>query len=254
MIYNLGIALRVKRCHWVATCRLCWSGLYCALKMQEHAFHVQWPNFDGLRMEYCHVFLSRFIISNYEINLKSQCPTKSSQKVFQNQSNNDSWMIPKSVTGTTSVASTASVASTTRATNTTRPSWKKSLSDRTTQQLNYPTIQHHNMTPARRHARSDPPPHRRRRARSNSETPWLWSLILRQFWDPCTPLLFPPGTLHIPPGRPTSTSSGSHFRIQNRIQNFKWFLNAFWLPKLSKKSPKIHLNSIRNTSKNRAIF
>ena len=63
---------------------------------------------------------------------------------------------------------------------------------------------------ARRNARSDPPPHRRRRARYNSGSPWLWSSILWQFWDPCTPpLLFPPGTLHIPPGGPQKIGGAS---------------------------------------------
>ena len=48
-----------------------------------------------------------------------------------------------------------------------------------------------------------------------SGSPWLWSSILRQFWDPCTPLLFPPGTLHIPPGGLQKIGGASFFASKN---------------------------------------
>ena len=81
------------------------------------------------------------------------------------------------------------------------------------------------------------------------ESPWLWSSILRQFWDPCTPLLFPPGTLHIPPGRPQITSLLAQFRLQKRIQNFIDFSMPCWVPKCSQKPPKIHPKSIPKSIK-----
>ena len=86
---------------------------------------------------------------------------------------------------------------------------------------------------------SDPPPHWRRRARYQSGSSLALVLDSQAIFGSLYPPIIPPGTLHIPPGRPTSTSSGSLFRIQNRIQNFIDFLMPFWLPKCSKKPPKI---------------
>ena len=105
------------------------------------------------------------------------------------------------------------------------------------------------ITPARRNARSDPPPHRGRRARPNSRGPCLRLGSLPRFLSGVrsrTPPLSSPGTPRIPPGRPQRVHLIPSFRLQNRIQNFTRFLIAFWLPKWCQKRSKMMPKFIKN--------
>ena len=98
------------------------------------------------------------------------------------------------------------------------------------------------ITPARRNARSDPPPHRGRRARPNSRVPCLRLGSLPRFSaeiGSSTPPLSSPGLPRIPPSRPLDLPRSLLFHLQNHIQNFIRFLIAFWLPKWCQKPPKM---------------
>ena len=86
------------------------------------------------------------------------------------------------------------------------------------------------------------------------ESPWLWSSILRQFWDPCTPLLFPPGTLHIPPGRPTKICTTSVFASKNASKISIDFWRHFGFQNASKSLPKSIQNQLKNLLKFCLIF
>ena len=107
---------------------------------------------------------------------------------------------------------------------------------------------------ARRNARSGPPPHRRRRARYQSGSPWLCSSILWQFWDPYTPLLFPPGTLHIPPGRPHKCSGTFSRASKNASKISIDFLMHFGCQNVPKSLPKSIQNRLKNLLKFWLIF
>ena len=102
----------------------------------------------------------------------------------------------------------------------------------------------------RRNARSDPPPHRGRRARHRS-LEFLASALgsLPQFSADIgfsTPPLSSPGPPRIPPRRPQISSLLASFGLQNRFQNFTRFLIAFWLPKWCQKPPKMMPKFIKN--------
>ena len=105
------------------------------------------------------------------------------------------------------------------------------------------------MNPAQRNARSDPPPHRGRRARPPSRVPCLRLGSLPRFSaeiGSSTPPLSSPGPPRIPPRRPQIRCLLASFGLQKRIQNFTRFLIAFWLPKWCQKPPKMMPKFIKN--------
>ena len=104
-------------------------------------------------------------------------------------------------------------------------------------------------TPARRNARSDPPPHRGRRARSPSRVPCLCLCSLPRFSAEIgsrTPPLSSSGPPRIPPRRPQIRCLLASFGLQKNIQNSTRFLKAFGLPKWCQKPPKMMPNFIKN--------
>ena len=114
------------------------------------------------------------------------------------------------------------------------------------------------MTSAQRNARSDPPPHRGRRARHRSLE------LLAPAFDPLprflpgvsssTPPLSSPGPPRIPPRRPQIRCKVASFGLQKRIQNFTRFLKAFWLPKWCQKPPKMMPKFIKNACFFQVLF
>ena len=104
-------------------------------------------------------------------------------------------------------------------------------------------------TPARRNARSDPPPHRGRRARSNLESalpsPWFSASILVRSSFSYPSIILPRDPAHSA-GPSRKNRPPLFFDVQNRFQNFIRFLIAFRLPKWCQKPPKMEPKFIKN--------